>query len=203
MLKIRFAAAAIALGAVLTAVATAQTPGQPGAAIPDGKIVVVNPDEFPEKVGELRQKYELVRTQFNDRFQKLQALYQELKQMETDIQQKGPAMTQDKVREMQSAFEDKRKRGVREEEDLKADYERALEAAVRPVREKLIQFLQGYCAQRSIILVLNWRVAAQSGVLTYWNGATDVTQDFIAEYNKANPVPGATNPGASGQARQR
>ena len=42
--------------------------------------------------------------------------------------------------------------------------------------------------------MINLAGAAQAGVLAYWNPGTDVTEDFVAEYNKANPVAGASAP---------
>jgi hypothetical protein len=32
--------------------------------------------------------------------------------------------------------------------------------------------------------------AYQTGTLAYWSPTTDITEDFITEYNKANPIPG-------------
>ena len=75
---------------------------------------------------------------------------------------------------------------------------RLLDIATRPVRDKMTQFLNTYAAQRNIVVVINLAGAAQSGSLAYWNPKLDITDDFIGEYNKANPVAGvtATPPGA-------
>ena len=40
-------------------------------------------------------------------------------------------------------------------------------------------------------LVLNLAGIAQSQSLAYWHPSADITDDFVAEYNKANPVAGA------------
>ncbi|HYP28018.1 MAG TPA: OmpH family outer membrane protein [Blastocatellia bacterium] len=173
--------------------ASAQTPAQPatGGGVPDGKIAVINTTIFPAQIAELRQKYEQVQNQYKDRYQKLQTLDDELKAMENDIRTKGPSLTQEKLAEMQSTYEDKKRRGSREYEDLKAETERTIDTATRPVREKMSQFLQNYAAQRNIVVLFNLAGAAQTGSLAYWSPATDITQDFITEYNKANPVAGA------------
>jgi hypothetical protein len=42
--------------------------------------------------------------------------------------------------------------------------------------------------------VINLAGAAQTGTLAYWNPGTDITDDFISEYNKANPVAGGAAP---------
>ena len=82
--------------------------------------------------------------------------------------------------------------GTRKQEDLKNDYDKALESATKPVRDKLYQFLNNYTTKNSITMVINLAAAAQSGTLAFWDPKSDVTEEFINEYNKANPVPGMT-----------
>jgi Skp family chaperone for outer membrane proteins len=193
MVKIKFAALAVAILAAVAGSASAQQPASP-ASLPDGKIAVINTTIFPEQIAELKQKYSQVETQFKDRFQQLQTLDNELKQMENELRTKAPAYTAEKLQEMQATYETKKKRGSRDFEDFKSDYDRAVEAATKPVRDKLLQFMQTYAGQRGIVMIINLAGAAQTGSLAYWNPSADVTQDFISEYNKANPVPGAAAP---------
>ena len=197
MKKIKFAACAAILLAALTATAAAQQATQAGvgaAAVPDGKIAVINTQAFPGGISELKQKYDQVDNQYKDRYLKLQQADTQLKTMENDIRTKGPGMAADKLQELQNGYEDLKKRAQREYEDLKNEYDRAVDTATRPVRDKLYQFLQNYSSQRGIVLVVNLAAAAQSGTLAYWNPGTDITDDFIGEYNKANPVAGAPAP---------
>lgn len=192
MFKIKLAILAALLLASIGGSARAQQATQAGvgAALPDGKVTVVNTQAFPGGIGELKQKYEAVDKQFQPRFQQLQALESQLKQLETDIKVKCPQLTPDKCQEMQNSYEDMKKKGQRDYEDLKAEYDRTIDTATRPIRDKLYQFLNNYASQRGIVLVINLAGAAQSGSLAYWNPGTDITEDFIGEYNKANPVPG-------------
>lgn len=202
MLKIKFAALAAILVASMAGQASAQQALQAGvgAAVPDGKVAVMNTEAFRAAIGELKLKYDQVDNQFKDRYQKLQAVESQLKQMESDIKTKGPNLTADKLQEMQGAYEDLKRRGTREFEDLKADYERTVETSTKPIRDKLFQFLNTYASQRGIVVIFNLAGAAQTGALAFWNPGADITDDFIAEYNKANPVSGAAsatpNPGA-------
>jgi Skp family chaperone for outer membrane proteins len=194
MFKIKLAVLVAAVLAGMSASASAQQATQAGvaAALPDGRIAVVNSQAFPGGIGELKQKYEQVDKGFQARYQQLQALENQLKQLESDIRTKGPSLTQEKLQEMQDNYERMKKQGTRDLEDLKAEYDRTLDTATKPIRDKLYQFLNNYAAQHSIVLVINLAGAAQSGSLAYWNPGTDITDDFIAEYNKANPVPGGT-----------
>ncbi|HJZ70035.1 MAG TPA: OmpH family outer membrane protein [Blastocatellia bacterium] len=192
MFKIKlaaFAAIILALGAVSTSAQQATQAGL-GAALPDGKIAVVNTQAFPQAIGELKQKYDQVEKQFQPRYQQLQTMENQLKQMENEIQTKCPQMAADKCQDLQRNYEDLKKKATRDYEDAKADYDRTIEATTKPVRDKLFQFLNTYAAQRGIVLVINLAGAAQTGSLAYWNPGTDITDDFVAQYNKANPVPG-------------
>lgn len=197
MLKIKFAALAAILMASAAGLASAQQATQAGvgaAAIPDGKVAVINTEAFRAAILELKLKYDQVENQFKDRYSKLQLLETQLKQMESDIKTKGPNLAGDKLQEMQGAYEDLKRRGTRDFEDLKADYERTVDTATKPIRDKLFTFLNSYATQRGIIVIFNLAGAAQSGTLAFWNPGADVTDDFIAEYNKANPVSGAAAP---------
>jgi outer membrane protein len=193
MSKIKFAALAAIILAVSATSASAQQPAQPGGAgaVPDGKIAVVNTTAFPSQIGELKQKYDQVDNQFKDRSQKIQAQQTQLNQLENDLRTKAQALAPDKIQQMQDEYETGKKRLQRDLEDARADYDKAVDAATKPVRDKLFQFLQKYAQQRGIVVIFNLAGAAQTGSLAYWNPGADITDDFIKEYNKANPVPTA------------
>jgi Skp family chaperone for outer membrane proteins len=161
------------------------------AALPDGKIAVINTQVFPGSVLELKQKYEQVNNQFKDRFQKLQALAEQMKGMENDLRTKQNVLTADKYQELQANYTELKKRGEREQEDFNSDADKALDAATKPVRDKMTQFLNTYAAQRNIVVLINL-AAPQIRVLAYWNPGLDITDDFVSAYNKANPVAGVT-----------
>ena len=203
MVKIKFAALAAVILAITAAAASAQQATQAGvgAAIPDGKIAVINTQVFPGTISELKVKYEQIDNQFKDRYQKLQTVETQLKTMENDLRTKQNVLTADKYQELQVSYEDLKKRGQRDYEDLKAEYDRTIDSATKPIRDKLYQFLQTYASQRGITVMINLAGAAQSGVLAYWNPGTDVTEDFVTEYNKANPVAGAPASAPAGTPR--
>ncbi len=196
MLKSKFAAfAAVILAAAASSVAAQQaTQAGVGGAVPDGKIAVINAQVFPSAISELKQKYEQVNNQFKDRLQRLQNMSEQMKQMESDLRTKQNVLAADKYQELQANYEDTKRRGTREQEDLNNDVDRALDAATKPIRDKLYQFLQTYSAQRGVVIVINLAAAAQTGTLAFWNPGVDITEDFVNEYNKANPVAGAPAP---------
>ena len=197
MVKIRFAAFASMIMAALSLSALAQqTPAAVAGTIPDGKMVVLNTNAFPTQIGELKQKYDQVENQFKPQSQKVDQLRQQVAQKENEIATKGPTLAPDKLRDLQAEVEELKRQGTRLVEDLQADYAKALDITTKPVREKLYQFMQNYAVQRSIIMIIDLPSVAQTGTLAYWSPSSDITQDFITEYNKANPVPTSAAPAA-------
>ena len=134
MLKSKFAAfAAVILAAAASSVAAQQaTQAGVGGAIPDGKIAVINTQAFPGGISELKVKYEQVNNQFKDRLQRLQTMSEQMKQMENDLRTKQNVLAADKYQELQANYEDTKRRGTREQEDLNNDVDRALDAATKP-----------------------------------------------------------------------
>jgi outer membrane protein len=191
MSRIKLAAQAALLLTLLAAIAPAQQPTLPAPTgpVPDGKIAVLNTQVFPGQILELKQKYEQVDLQFKDRSDKLKADQTRLATLENEIRTKGPSMPQDKLAQAQLEYQDLDKQIKRDVEDARADLAKAEERATKPVRDKLFQFLQTYAQQRGIVLIINLAGAAQTGSIAYVNPTTDITDDFIKEYNKANPVP--------------
>jgi outer membrane protein len=196
MLKIRLAAVAAIILGLAAVSAPAQQPAKPapGGPVPDGKIVVINTTVFPAQIGELKTKYDQVDGTFKDRSDKLKTVETQLRNMENEMRTKGPGWSPDIQQQKQAEYDDLKKRGTRDYEDLKGEYDRAVEAATKPIRDKLYQFLEKYAAQRQIVLVLNLAGIAQSQSLAYWHPSADITDDFIAEYNKANPSAAAPSP---------
>jgi hypothetical protein len=92
---------------------------------------------------------------------------------------------------MADQYADMQKIYKRSAEDLQNEINRDVEVSLAPVQKKLSDFLEAYANRNNIVLILNVAVAYQSGALAYATQAIDITDDFIAEYNKANPVPGA------------
>src|SRR5215211_5704374 len=129
MVKIKFAALAAVILTVMAAVASAQQATQAGvgAAIPDGKIAVINTTVFPGAISELKVKYEQIDNQFRDRYQKLQTVETQLKTMENDLRTKQNVLSEEKYQEWQVNYNDRKKRGQRDFKDLKAKYDRRID----------------------------------------------------------------------------
>jgi Skp family chaperone for outer membrane proteins len=194
MVKTKFAVLALIALTALSVSAAAQQPAS--GTIPEGKVVVINTTAFPSQIGELKQKYDQIDTQFKDRTQKLQGVVEQMGRLENEIKAQQNVLTADKLREKQEQYETLKRQATRDNEDLRAEAEKALEAATKPVRDKLYQALNNYSAKNGIVMVINLAGAAQSGALAFWDPKSDITEEFIKDYNRANPVPGGA-PAAS------
>lgn len=58
---------------------------------------------------------------------------------------------------------------------------------VGPVTDKINKFMNQYCQQRNIVVVLDRQVAESSELLVWLRPDVEITEDFINEYNKAYP----------------
>ena len=193
MKRIKFALVAIALlGIVTTAAAQQPAPGTtprpaPGP-LPKGKVAVINTALFQEQVGEFRAKIEALNKQFETRVKDVQGLADRITALETTLKTQSQALSAARVAELTEQLEGMKKEYQRKGEDLKADADRARDRAFEPVSAKLVKFAEDYTAKRGIVMLVDLANLGQSGTVLWVDPRIDVTKDFIAEYNKANPV---------------
>jgi Skp family chaperone for outer membrane proteins len=200
-MKTRLWLVAAVLAATVPTIAMAQGPAAPtapranpgaGAAAPvDGKIAVINTGAFADKILELKAKADTVNKQYEPRFKTLQTMKQQIDTLEADIRKQQNVVAQDVLQKMQDQYVQLTTQYKRQGEDLQAEYNKAAQTSLQPVQQKLQDFVRDYSAKRNIVLILDLPGSYQAGIIGYFNQAIDITDDFIAEYNKANPVPGA------------
>ena len=171
---------------------TAPRTGGATTALADGKVAVIDTSQFAEKILELRSKADTVNKKYEARFKELEGMKQQMDTLQADIQRQQSVAAPDKLRTMQEQYQTIATNFKRRGEDLQNEYNREAETAIRPVRDKLRDFVRDYATKRNIVLILDLPGSSQAGTIAYLNPAIDVTDDFIGEYNRANPVPGAT-----------
>ena len=193
MKSFRFALAALALQ-LLAVSALAQQPVAGGAKpatpalLPKGKVAVVNTAAFQEQVDEFKQKIEALNRQFEPRVKEVQSLADKINALETTLKSQTGVLTPAKVAEMTENLGVMKREYTRKGEDLQADAGRARDKAFEPITGKLSKFAEDYTAKRGVVLLIDLANGLQSGTLIWYDPRSDVTQDFIKEYNKANPV---------------
>lgn len=199
MKLIRLSLAAFALIAVASSASAQQVSapaGQAGAPalLPNGKVAVINTSAFQEKIGEFRAKIEALNRQFEPRIKEVQSLADRINALETTIKTQGSTLTPARIAEMTEQVETMKRDYQRKAEDLQADGNRARNQALEPVSQKLAKFAEEYTKRRGIVFMIDLANALQSNTVIWYDTRTDVTQDFINEYNKAYPVPGGAAP---------
>jgi len=201
-MKIRIWLAAAVFAATVPSIAAAQGPAAPTAPrtgtapaasgpLADGKVAVINTSIFADKIFELKAKAETVNKKYEPQFKDLDAMKQQVATLETSIKTQGPNLTQDALQKLQDQYTQLGTAYKRKGEDLQAAYNKEADIAIGPVRQKLEDFVRDYASKRGIVLILDLPGSYQAGIIGYFNQAIDITDDFVAEYNKANPVPGA------------
>lgn len=186
----------LALSVVAAAQQGAPAQSAPSSAGPSkGKIGVINTSALQERIFEFRSKLEALNRQFEPRVKELQGMADRINALETTIKTQSNVLGAAKVAELTEQLETMNRDYKRKGEDLQADGNRARSIALGPINEKLNKFANDYTARRGIILLIDLANAVQAGAITWYDNRIDVTEDFIREYNKANPAPaGAAQP---------
>lgn len=155
------------------------------------KVAIIDVLSFRDQVGELKAKYEKLQNEFTPK-------YKELEAMQAKIANQEKVLSENKNLTPQQAA-----KLTEDMEALKRDYNRTLEdsqgQAQRREREeteaiydKLSKFMDQYCAKNGITHVFDARRLQETGMVVYAAGTANITDDFIKEYNKANPVQAAS-----------
>jgi Skp family chaperone for outer membrane proteins len=194
--QILLAVCALSVAASAQQTATATPAAQAGAApalLPKGKIAIINSLYFQEQIGEIKAKVESLNRQFEPRMKDIQGLRDRITALETtiDTQRKSGGLAAAREAELIEQLEQMKRDYKRRGEDLQAEGNRASEQAIAPINAKVGRFLQEYAQKRGIILLINVANESQARTVVWYDQRSDVTQDFIAEYNKANPAAGA------------
>ena len=167
----------------------AGAPPQPAAPfLPKGKVAVINTAVFQEQVSEMKDKVENLNRQFELRVKDVRGLADKISALETTIKSQSGVLTPAKVAEMTENLETMKRDYQRKTEDLQADAGRARDKAFEPITGKLGKFAEDYTAKRGIVMLIDIANAIQAGTVLWYDPRSDVTQDFVNEYNKANPV---------------
>ena len=182
--------------ACLAVAASAQTVSAPQgrAAVPKGKVAFINTGVFQDQIGEFKARVEALNRQFEPRVRDLQSKGERVAALENTIKTQSGVLTPAKLAETNEQLEREKREYQRKQEDLEADGNRAKDQMLGPIREKLTKFVEAYTEKRSITMLIDLANAIQSNTIVWFDQRADVTQDFVAEYNKTNPVSAAPAP---------
>ncbi|MBX3280037.1 MAG: OmpH family outer membrane protein [Acidobacteria bacterium] len=184
------------LGTALAAVSVlGQTPAatQSAAAspaVPKSRIAILSFLALREGLDELRQKYEILQAEFAPRANELDSLQSTIETKEKLLNE-NKNLTPLQARKLADEVEGFKKEYQRKLEDSQ-ELARKREAEVTaPVLDKISDFLEKYCERHGITHVFDYGQLVEANAALYAAPNTNITEDFINEYNKANPVAAA------------
>jgi outer membrane protein len=163
----------------------------------EGKLAYINTGKFTTDISELKIKFDALSAEFDSKKKEVQSEEDALNNLKNKINTQGATVSVQVRSQWADEATDKQKSLERKKEDYTQISQRRLAEVTQPVYDKVGKFLETYCQQRGIVMVLEGGAAQQAGILLFAAQATDITDDFIKEYNKANPASGGAAPAAA------
>src|SRR5262249_27183718 len=170
--------------------AFAQAAGGAGTKV---KVAIVDVLIFREEVLELKAKYEKLQTEFASKARDLESMQTSIVNKQKVLQD-NKALTPQQAQKLNDEIEQLKKdytRSLQDSQDLASKREKT---ETEGIYDKLSKFLEQYCAKHGITTVFDARRLQETGVVVYAAPPSNITKDFVTEYNKANPVQTAANP---------
>ena len=176
----------LAVSGLVSTVAAQQT----GSTLPKGKMAVINTAELQVQILEFKTKVEAVNKQFEPQSKELQTDADRINALENTIKTQSQSLTPARVAEMTEQLEGMKRQYTRKSEDAQAAYDRTMNQALNPLKEKMRKFLEYYTTKKQIAVLIDLANSAEASTIVWIDLRIDITQDFIAEYNRSNPVTG-------------
>lgn len=177
----------IAIGGILAVGASSALAQQPAPAgtVPRGRVAIINVASFQNDIAELKRRITEINSRFEPRTKELLAIRDTMQGIETQVQQGTVAPAQ--AAQLQERYESLKREYERKVEDMKIEAQKAYAASATPIEDKVRTFLNKYAADKGIVLMMETGGARKIGAIIYVAPGLDVTADFVAQYNKANP----------------
>lgn len=203
----RYIPLVIALGSLLSVAALAQTPLPPrgaasapppaaatssGGTGAEGKIAVVFTEIFTEKILELKVRMDALKAELEPMSKEIQTLSEQINGLKMQIEKQGATVSAATRNKWNDDGADLEKKLKRRQEDYESQGQKRFVELVGPIQDRIAKFLEDYAAKRGITLVIEGAAAQKAGLLLWAADATNITDDFINEYNKAHPVVATT-----------
>ena len=161
----------------------------------EGKLAYINSGRFSTDINELKGKLDSFSAELDPKRKEVQSEEEALNNLKNKINTQGATVSAQVRNQWVEDATDKEKALNRKKEDYNQLGQRRVAEVAQPVYDKVTKFLDSNCQQGGIVMVLEVGAAQQAGILIFASQATDITDDFIKEYNKANPAPaGAAAP---------
>src|SRR5262245_8835933 len=189
---------AFAISALLSVVAFAQTTPQPPRSSPQnpaapgggggaqGKIAIINYAAFRVGIGEFKTTLEALNKEFEKQNNELEGLQKQIEDLKNKVQNDGPKAQPSVLNGWMEQGAELEKTLKRKSEDYQSLFQRRGQEVVGPIMDRINKFLDQYCQQRNIAIVLERSGAENSNLLAWVSKDAEITKDFMNEYNKAH-----------------
>jgi Skp family chaperone for outer membrane proteins len=164
-----------------------------GGPVPKMKVAIVDAQAFKERLGELKVKYDKLVAEFQGRSQQLQSMQAKLEAQSKTLQE-GKNLTPQQAQKLNEDIEEQKKLYNRTLEDSQGLARKRETEETDAVYEKVQKFLNQYCTKNGITHLFDLSRLQETRLVLHMADAANITEDFIKEYNKANP---STAPAAS------
>lgn len=161
------------------------------------KIALVDMNAFthPQKgITRLIKVMESVEQEFVPRWTEIAGMYARLRKELEKYSYVGPIptdprpMTPERKRELKETADTIQRTIEQREAELQLDYSKRLKEATAPVSQDIRNHLESFAKSRGITLLLDAsKLACVVGCDKEATAALDITQEFIAAYNRLNP----------------
>ncbi|MBX7222333.1 MAG: OmpH family outer membrane protein [Blastocatellia bacterium] len=157
--------------------------------IPSGKVVIIDTSRFSEGIDEYKKQVQKLEAEFAPRTKDLETKQKRYQELAQKLQSTG--LTPDAAKKIQEEGESLEKELKRLSEDYQTDLQKKRETVLGPLSEKIYRFLQDYSGSRGIIVVFDIAQGQTASPILVHNPQANITDDFMKEYNKVNPVAAA------------
>jgi Skp family chaperone for outer membrane proteins len=166
----------------------------PGAVL----LAVVNTAQFedPQRgIQRLVAASQTLQREFQPQIQQIQQLQTQLQTLANQIQQTQPLAQEAEILRRRSEAEQLQTRITRAQEDLRAASNRRAVELIVPINRDIATSLEAFARGRNITVVFD--ISRLGEVMFVTSPTIDITNDFVADYNRRNPAtvaPATTTP---------
>jgi len=154
------------------------------------KIALLSFLALREAIGELKQRYDKLQGEFGPRANEIDSLQNSIEAKEKVLAE-NTTLTPPQVRKLTDDVAQLKREYQRKLDDSQELARKRESEETAPVLEKISDFLEKYCQKYGITHVFDVGRLQETGVALYAAPGTNITEDFVKEYNKANPMPAA------------
>lgn len=176
--------------------AAAPPQGVAGDKVQPMKIAIIDIYAFRVGINELKVKYEKLEAEFTPRQQQLMSMQNKVQAQEKTLQE-NKALTPDQARKLAEEVEFGKKDITRSLEDARSTAQKRETQETGAIYDKIGEALKQYCAKNGITHLFDGRKLMESNIIVHIAESANITDNFMNEYNKANPSTGGAAPTAS------